>query len=907
MKAKVQLTVCLILTTLGSLLSQIPEQDSILVDSTSLLLDSIISGFNAAPDTTGLSQITISPDAPPEGIDYVSRDSMIYDIENQKIYLYGEAKINYTSIQLEADYIEFDWSTNIVYAKGLPDSTGRISGQPAFQDGEQRFNASEMRYNFKSGKGIVYDAATTQDELYVLGEKAKYITSQDTNHTDVIYSKRAIFTTCNHPEPHFGIRSTKQKVVPNQVAIVGPSNLEIMGVPTPVWLPFGFFPLSKTKSTGLIFPRGYQYNPSGGFGLRNVGWYFPINDYMDLQLTGDVFIKGSFRLRSTVNYAKRYKYRGGFTFEYGNNRVENESNGAFERTQNFLLTLRHNQDAKAHPSRSIGGNITIQTNDAIRSNYNDANSQQNTNLSSSFNYSESFPGRPYTLSAGLTHSQNTKTRKVTINFPDFRFNLNSVYPFQNKKGSSGGNPTWYEKIALTYRGEAKATLNATDTTLFDPSTLQNIRYGARNNIDLNTNLKLFKYFNITPSADYTEIWYFQKQQKFFDPTIMETIEFDTLENGEIEQIITDVQYGEVIDSTLTEFTPLRQYRLGANMDTKLFGTVLFKKGLIRGFRHQMTPSVGVSFVPDYTNPNLGYFQEVQVDTRFPDSTQTYSIFENGIYNKPNQNGQQFLINYGLRNIVETKLYSKQDSSTRNVRLLQSFDFRGSYNMAAEEFNWSTISLNGSTRIFNGVTNLQFRATFDPYMEDSEGERIEEFVWNDRRLPARLTNANLRVTSTLRVSDIRNMFKANNPGEEQLAPGANTKKGDLLSLFENFSINHTLVIDRTKMGGVDTLAITSNTIYFRGNIDLTEKWRVTVGSFGYDFVNKGITFPSLAVTRDLHCWEMGISWQPTLNTYAFYLRVDQGSFLDFLNIPYRKGSQDPFFNTAGGGYGGFGGF
>ncbi|MCB0705886.1 MAG: hypothetical protein KDC34_11275, partial [Saprospiraceae bacterium] len=279
-----------------------------------------------------------------------------------------------------------------------------------------------------------------------------------------------------------------------------------------------------------------------------------------------------------------------------------------------------------------------------------------------------------------------------------------------------------------------------------------------------------------------------------------------------------------------------------------------------------------------------------------------TIFDGGIYGKPQANGQQFLLNYGLRNIFETKLYSKADSTSRNVKLLQRFDFSGSYNFAAEEYNWSRIRLSANTSLFNGITNIIFSASFDPYQENAEGDRIEKLMWDSRRVPVRFTNANMRVTTNLTSTKIRNIFKGKKE-PETAEPNRNLKDDGFFSLFENFTVNHSFVINREKQGGVDTLQITSNTIYFSGRIDLTDKWRVTVGSFGYDFVAKGVTFPSLAVARDLHCWEMGISWQPSLNTYAFYLRVDPGTFLDFLNIPYRKGSQDPFFNQ-GSNFGGF---
>ena len=922
MKAKLLLTIFGLVLQLNSLYAQ-PQRDSLALDSLSLsaldsttvqvdsiALDSL--GLPISPTSTQRSffeEITLSEDALEDRIDYKAQDSMIYDLKNQKIYLYGNAEVTYTTINLKAAIIEFDWTTNTVSARGRRDSTGILTGKPQFADGDQQFTAKEMKYNFKTRKGVIQHASTIQNNLYVIGEKAKFISADpsDTTQNDLIYNKDAIFTTCDHPHPHFGIRSNKQKVIPNNLVIVGPSNVEIMGVPTPLWLPFGFFPISSGKSTGLLFPRDYEYSDNWGFGLRNVGWYFPLGDQMDLQLTSDIYLKGSYRLRAVSSYARRYKYRGSARFEFHSLRNEN-SNAEYVRDRSFIINLSHNQDGKAHPSRNIGGNINIQTNNAQSRNYNDAESVLNSTLGSNFSYRESFPGKPFNLAVGFNHSQNTQTRSVRVDFPTVNFQTQTLYPF---KGKPGTGDKWYKKIALTYRGEAKAQILATDTTLFEQETLDNIQFGARHQVGTNASFKLLKYVNFNPRVDYSEVWFFKTLSREFDDT--EEIIFEEVdEDGEIKLVPVDTIFGTVMDTLLYGWNPLRKFSTGFSMDTKLFATKIFsgEDRWLKGLRHVMTPRVGFTFTPDYTDEKWGYFEQVQEDTRFPDELLEYTIFNTGgLYSNeaPSSVGRQMAITYGLKNFFEAKVFSRKDSSYRNVRILKRFDFDGSYNFAAEEFKFSTVRFNATGSAFNNIFTFLISATFDPYGLDGEGNRQNVLLWQSDRKIARLTDARYSLTTSLTVRKIREIFKpdkVSGPGPGNSGSGgrnSNNTSNDFFSMFEDFSINHNFIVNTQIDGRMDTTFISANSITFRGSVPLSQKWNVAVGNFGYDFSKMDFTFPSFTISRDLHCWEMGLSWQPTRSTYAFFLRVDPGSMLDFLKIPYGKGIQD---TGLGGGFSGF---
>ena len=844
------------------------------------------------------NSVSISPDAFTSKVKYDAKDSTYVNSVENSATLYGEAIVTYESITLEADVIEINFDSKIVTAKGTYDSLrNEWIGLPVFADKGQEYEAFEMRYNFDTGKGFIKKVATIQNDLYVKGTEAKFIRAdvQDTTAADVIYSKDAIFTVCDHDEPHFGIRSSKQKVVANKLAIVGPSNLEIMNIPTPLWLPFGFFPFPSEKSTGLIFPKDYTTDARLGFGLNGVGWYFPINDQINLQLTSDIYTRGSFRLKSQMDYKKRYKYAGRFKLEYHNLKEEN-SLGGFSRSPSFIFFLSHNQDASAHPSRSIGGSINIQTNNASNTNYNDINNVQSSTLSSNFSYRESFPSKPFNLSLAFSHSQNTYTRDMTINFPTFDFKTQTLYPFKRKEAVGGQK--WYEKVSLKYDFQAKATVTTTDTTLFTRQTLEDIRYGGRHKVASSVSFKLLKYFNLNPRVNYQELWYMKTADKIFDNTIVvtENTEKDP-ETGEEVVVSRDTSFGTVIDTFNVGFKAARSLNAGIDMDTKLFGTLLFKKGFLRGIRHQMEPSIGFNFTPDYANELWGYTDFVQEDTRYPDQIDTFSVFEGGIYSAPSVTaGRRMALTYSISNFLEAKIFSKRDSTTKNVRVLKRLSLNGNYNFAAEKFKWSLIKLDGNMDLIKGISNLRFNATWDPYdyILDEEGERVEVSMWDSQRKVARFYNGSFTVNTTLSWRQIKDLFRKEEETGNRTNDSAEVSNG-IWRLAENFRLSHNFVYTWDNRIGQDTSFINSHTISIVGELPLSPHWKVRVNSFGYDFKNERVTYPSFNVNRDIHCWELGASWYPDREIVSFYLRVHPGSVFDFLNLPYKQG------NTAFGGF------
>lgn len=908
MTAKVHI-ILTILLFLGLQSSAQVSKDTTLLNSPKTLekKDSIPSESNnslSPPSTPAFSgsrsidwdNVELSADSPEAQIDYSSEDSMFFDLKNKQIHLYGKAKVDYTDVNMTANYILIDWENSTITAEGqrLPNGRGWL-GKPTFKQGGQDVKASKLTYNFKTYKGIIYDVQTIQEGMNVVGTKGKFIgAGNDTTKANIIYNRDAIFSTCDLDHPHFGIRSNKQKIVQDKVAIVGPSNIEIGGIPTPLWLPFGFFPMTQGQRTGLIFPRDYEFSEAWGFGLRNVGWYFPLSEYWDLQLTGDIYFKGTFRTHALARYNKRYKYRGDFNLDFAYQRSEG-IDGRPVYSPSTSIRWSHNQDSKAHPYRTFGGSVNIQTSGYQQNNRTDFQSQTQRTLSSNMSFRQRFDG-PYDLSASFRHSQNTSTNRVSISFPTINFQTQALFPFKRKL--QVGGEKWFEKIQFRYTSEARNQFEATDSTLFTSQTLKDAQYGVRHQVSTSTSFNLLKFFNFSPNATYKEVWYFRSVEKSFDPT--PEIIFDTLYNEFDSTLFTvepdTIEYGEIIDMENLGFAPLRQYNVGINMNTKIFGTILFKRGRLKGLRHVISPTFGLNFTPDYTNPDWGYFKNVRNDLRTDEEIQ-YNIFENNQlsgFERPSAAGKQMTFNYSFGNQFEAKIYSKKTEKDKIVKLFRTFSVSGNYNFVADSLQWSRVTMSGNTSLFNNITTFRMNMVYDPYeRNETTGGRINKLLINTQGKLLRLDSWNAGLTTNLTVGRLRDFIQGVNTDQRVANEQDNANQPeDLLSLLENFRINHSFTVRRSFNSsiGKDTTIVTANAISSSGSIKLTPNWNIRVGNFGYDFQSKRITYPDFTFSRDLHCWEMGVSWQPYYDTYSFFIRVKPGH-LDFINIPYAKRIQD----------------
>lgn len=909
MDTKLLFSFCLLI-----IFSSLSAQDSLLVAVDTMQVDTL-----EQDSTLKISLgVPISKDSLDATVEYNAVDSMKIDATGQKFLLYGNAFVTYTNITLRADYIELDWSKGEVLAEGVRnDTTGVLEGIPEFTEGENVFNANRMRYNFETRKGIVYDAITEEDDIKVRGSRSKFISGDPADSTsyDIIYSEDASFTTCTADHPHFVLRSRKQKVIPNKLVIVGPTNLEIMDVPTPLWLPFGFFPVSEGRRTGLIFPRNYEYSENFGFGLQQVGWFFPLGDNFNLTLTGDVYLQGTYGLGAALQYRKRYGYNGSFDIRYNSQRREEVVNvldpvtgeqvlgpdgnpaqeTVFNRSNGFFLNLSHNQAASAHPLNRLGGSIRFQTNDFQNRVYNDARSVNTNVINSNFTFSRTWADKPISMTVAFRHNQNTQTRRMNVDFPSFQFQTQTLYPFRKKERV--GAKRWYEDVTFRYTNETNANFSGVDTSFFEQATLDNARYGMQQNMTSGTSFKVLKYFNLNPTVNYKEVTYMERLDARFNPN--EGVEQDTtvLPDGTEEITITD--FGTYDIDTLTGVSSYRTYSASVSLNTQIFGTFRFKKGAIRGLRHVMKPNISMGYQPDYLN-NERYYLMLQ-DTLDPTTNRLFSRYQDGIFGAPPASENQMALSYSITNILEAKLFSRKDSTERNIKLFDNIYINGRYNFAADTLKWSPIMMTGTTRLFKGATTFSFGASFDPHVRllDENGsliDRIDQTTWNASRKPFEFINATFRFNTNLTVAKIRAMFQ----GEEEEVVEEVDQRGDnlrpvdetdFLSLFENFSIRHNLTMGIDPVSADrDTFTVNTHSIELRGSLGLTPNWNVDIGSIGYDFARKSTTYPYLGLRRDLHCWELGFNWAPTRNTYSFYLRVKPGT-LDFIKVPYQLNNID----------------
>ena len=864
--------------------------------------------------TGSTADFRMSPDSLTATVDYSAEDSMWVDFVAEEIHLYGNGTVKYQDINLQADHVVLNYGTNIVYAEPLPDSSGTLAGLPEFSDGGQSFTAGTMRYNFKTRKGIVTNTTTTQDDIFVRGGKSKFISGavavNDTTRADVIYTEGAIFTTCSADHPHFGIRTRKAKVVPNKLAVIGPSNLEIMGVPTPLWLPFGFFPLKSGRSTGLLFPSDYQYNPQWGFGLAGVGWFFPIGEHVNLQVTGDYYLRGTYALNTNVRYVRRYKYSGSFNASFKSlRREDNELNELFDK--GISLQWSHRQDRRAHPTFNFGGSLNFQTNLVDQRFINTYEVASQNVIRSSMNMTKTFPKLKSTLTAGLNHSQSNQRREITVNFPDATFQTQTIYPLRELPGRTDA---WYKKLSVRYRNALRTEFTAPDSTFFSQETLDDGQYGFRQDITSALSLNALKYFNVSPSIRYEEVYYGKTRAYGLDGNVVRDTFIDPFTGVEMDSISS---LGDIINELNPGVASYRTFSAGVTVSTQLFGKVKFKrKGIfgLKGLRHVMKPSVTFGYAPDYLNGRdyisgtRYYIPEDEIDPLNGRSDRFLSPYADQIFGQPPRSKERLGLSYSIANLFEAKVWNRKDSTEQNVKLFQNIGVSGSYDWTLDSLKFSTVRVSGGTRLFKGLTNVTLSATLDPYItrynpETDDFRRFDDFNVDEGRFPLSLTTFRTSISTNITVAKIRQLFQG---AEEEVVTDLEAERRrrreeentifeetDILSLFEKFSIAHryNFVFERqfneeepdVDDRGRPVFRPIANSIELRGALQLTNNWSVNIGSIGYDFVRESLTYPYLSFVRDLHCWEMRFSWAPQRNTYSFTIAVKPGT-LDFISLP-----------------------
>jgi lipopolysaccharide assembly outer membrane protein LptD (OstA) len=785
------------------------------------------------PDTS------VSNSAITTEIRYSARDSIPMDMKNNILTLYGEAEITYGDVNLKAAKIKIDWKNNLLYAEGMYDSLNNYIDPPVYTDKGVPYKAKKIIYNFKSRKGKLFDLITQEGESYIHGSVLK----KDSN--DVIYVNKAKYTTCSDTHPHFYISAGKIEILKNQI-ISGPAYMVIQGVPVPFAIPFGFFPNKNGRASGIILPA-YGESQDRGFFLRGFGYYFGLSDYFDLMLKGDAYSNGSWLANVTSTYSKRYKFRGNLNINYARNKYGDPETPEFSLSKDFSVNWVHTQDPKARPSSTFSANINAGTQNSYRNNSTNAEEILNNTLQSSISYSKGFVGTPFSLSAGLRHTQNLSQGNLSLSVPDFSFNMARIYPFKGNKAVK--KKKWYSDIGIQYNMNFRNKIDTYDSLLFEPETWDMWKNGFSHSIPLSTSFTFFKYLNFSPQFSYTGYTYAQKT--------IQTWEGDTL-------IKTDV----------SGFNQISQYNVSGRFGTKVYGLFNVNRLGLIAIRQLITPSVTFSYQPDFSDLKYGYYSTVQVDTA--GNTRKYSYYEGYIMGYPGT-GKQGNMSFDLQNNIEAKVRDKKDTTgtgTRKVKLLENFGIGSSYNFLADSMNLAPFQFNGYTTLLRNKLNFHFSGNLDPYMINEMEQRVNKFTYEYAGKLARLTNFNFTLSTNFNSPKEK---KKGNEQELEYVP---------FSLPWNMSIGYTFAYN--KPGHTST---TLQSVELSGYLNLTSKWRVNFRT-GYDFNNDAVSFTSLDIHRDLHCWEMSFSWIPIgyRQSYSFKINV-KSSVLKDLKLNKKKDYYD----------------
>ncbi len=813
-------------------------------------------------------------------INYSAKDSIFYDLKSQKIKLYGNSKIDYGEINLEAYEILVDWNDKTLDANFIIDSTGKKIGKPIFSEGNQSYETDKITYNFDSRKAKIKGIVTQLDDAYMQGKDVKK------NEEDELFISHAMYTTCNLEEPHFHISSSKIKVIPGKKVISGPFHLKFGDIPTPLGFIFGMFPQPKKKVSGLIMPN-YGEEKRRGFYLRDGGYYFAVNDHLDLRLTGDIYSKGSYGMTLGSNYKKRYSYNGNLRFNYNKSKLGDFENPST--SNDFSFSWSHSPESRGKSSR-FSSSVNFQTNsynqnkNLVYSNFNESiNAQFNSNIS----YTKTFKGSPFNLSANLRHSQNVQTKKVNLTLPDISYNMSRIYPFKNL-GKLG--KTALGKISISHRFNGKIELtngsagnslsglniinssnNFSEQIDFNMDNLNSIidrsKIGGKHTVPISTSFNLLKYFTVSPSLNYDEIWYFKKL----------SYNYNEIENG-IE-----------IDTT-NSFQRAWSYSSAFRLSTRIYGTVFFKKGKIKAIRHVISPEISMSFSPDFTKPKFGYYENVQINNE--GDTKLLSKYENFLFGSP-RIGSSASMNFYIGNNLEIKVIDKNDtiSGTRKIKIFDNLAFTSSYNFLADSFRLAPIRFNTRTSFFKRLINLNISGNIDPYSfkldsisENSSGiknvyqRRIDELAYKNNQGIGSLAYINLSLGFRFSAKD----FQGGNEEEKESSYGTreeidyiNSNIAEYIDFNVPWSINANYNLNRRKIGFRDPTI--TQTLTFSGDVSISEKTKISFRS-GYDFKFKMLTQTSINATRDLHCWRINFSWVPFGRFQSYNLSINAVSAL-----------------------------
>jgi len=813
-------------------------------------------------------------------IKYKALDYAKLSQKDKKIYLYNNAEIYYQDTELKAGVIVMDYVKNEVYAGRLKDSTGVYSQTPYFKQGTNEIRPDSIRFNFDSQKALIWNSRTEQQAgLGSLGSDSMKVYADITKkENDSVYflHEGKLTTSKDTVNPDYYIRIRKAKFIPKKKIIAGYSNIYIEDVPTPIALPFAYFPLTVGRTAGLIMPT-FGNDPRRGYFLQNGGYYVPINDNVDLNLTGDFYTNGSYGFRTESVYIKRYKYRGNVNFNFENIITSQKGFSDYFRSTSYQIRISHSQDPKSNPNSRLSASINLGSNNVFSNSLNQINTPNrlNNNLSSSISYSKTFPAYPsVNLSLTATHNQNisgdnandTSIENINLTLPTLTANMERIFPFAKREGIKKGV---IQNINFQYDFNASNTIKTSQDDFLSSKMFDNAKIGAKHRIPISTNLKVAKYFSVSLGGNYEENWTLETFRKRFDN-----------------------DQNEVVRDTIKGFDRFNKYSFNTSISTNIYGT--FDRGedkKIQAIRHVMRPSMSYSYTPSFEQ-----FYDTYSDANSNDVQ--YSRFEGTLNGAPSLNKSNSL-SFSLANTLEAKIRSKDstDLEPKKISILKNLNLSSGYNFESDSFKISPLRVSGGTAIFKEKMGINFSANLDPYAIDNNGTRINTFNIDNGGSLFRLTNASANTSYSFSSKDFDKSAKKENNDTNNNSAASGGRADDLFGTADNFSDRRSrneekeeettdkeALIYKNRLPWDLQLAytvsysnarrqneISNHSLMFSGNIELTPKWKVG-GSSGYDFKGKGFTYTQLRFERDLDSFRINFNWTPFGRNESWYFFI-----------------------------------
>ena len=841
-------------------------------------------------------------------VEFSANDSLLYEAGHGMAYLFGNSHVKYQNMDLQSENIYLSLDSSLVHATGARDSvSGKLFGNPVFQMGSDTYQSDTMAFNFKTKKGFIQQVYTEQQEGYLTSQLSKRGANGE------LYLQHGRYTTCDEPHPDFYLALSRAKVRPGKDVVFGPAYLVVCDVPLPLAIPYGFFPFTKSYSSGFIMPT-YGDETERGFYLRDGGYYFAISDQMDLKLLGEIYTKGSWGVSAASNYRKRYRYSGSFYGSYQNSVTGEKNLPDYSKTTSFKIQWSHRQDAKANPYSTLSASVNFATSSYERNNltsmYNPQTMTQSTRTSS-VSYSTSFSSIGMSLSTTMNLNQNMRDSTIAMTMPDLNISISRFYPFKRKH--MVGKQRWYEKIAMSYTGHFSNSISTKEDKLMHSNLIKDWRNGMQHSIPVSASFTVLNYINLTASFNFTDRTYTNKIMRSWDGT---TEQRDTI-------------YG---------LYNVYNWNMSLAASTKLYGFLTPPRGFLGGriqkIRHVFTPQVSLNYAPDFSASRYGYYETYQkTDSEGNVTMVEYSPFQNSLYGVPGK-GKTGSIAFDMSNNLEMKMYDRNDS-LRKISLIDEFGASMSYNMAAKIRPWSDLSTRIRLKLTKNYT-LNMNAVFASYVyeADSVGARprlsehttyweqgkIGRFQGMSQNLSYTISNEKIsKIFKWLRgerdnkkdkdenepvLDDINSIESNVDPDMEKAKHGAKKQNAGLAETDEDgympFSMPWSVSFGYgiTMREDTDVKKFNYNTMRYpykftqnlnmSGNIRLSDGWNISFSS-GYDFENKKISMTTASLSRDLHCFNMSCSVVLSPYTsYNFSFRCNASTLTDALKYDKRSG-------------------